>query len=525
MNFESVLFWPAMLSCVILLVRSVPIMREGRGLGWALICGGILALGGAVLLLHWESGQWMVAALWAVLILLPSMLMRGAVQAVSRLHYERAAQLAAIVRWLHPADGWLHYPEIYRALALSQAGRREEAVASLEALAGTPHLPMVIVQTARVQTYRLQGQWEELAAWVEEATANGQPMRDLGARFSFVRALGETGRLREMVSTFAEISGSREGASALSQWAQCQLNLFAFTGRVAATDRLLAGPLATLPPSAKSFWQATARMAAGEVEKAREEFRALAANEGDQDLQRAIERRLTHGLANASDQLSAEDQAWLNQIETQTANDLAYHPQATAGLRGAYVTLTMIGLNCAMFAAELARGGSENIATLSRLGAMWPDAILILHQWYRLVTAMFLHAGWPHITMNLLALAVIGPWVEQSLGRWRYLILYIATGIGSMAAVLQFMRWGWIKPDMLVGASGAIMGLIGGTAALLAIGWRRKGSRLAARRLGFVILIVALQTVFDVITPFVSFSAHAAGVVLGVIFTLALARE
>ena len=92
-----------------------------------------------------------------------------------------------------------------------------------------------------------------------------------------------------------------------------------------------------------------------------------------------------------------------------------------------------------------------------------------------------------------------------------------------MAAVLGFIRWGWMREEVLVGASGAIMGLVGATGALLALGWRRERSRLAVRRLRGIVLVVVLQTAFDLTTPQVSFAAHAAGLLIGFLLTASLA--
>lgn len=135
---------------------------------------------------------------------------------------------------------------------------------------------------------------------------------------------------------------------------------------------------------------------------------------------------------------------------------------------------------------------------------------------------MFLHYGLVHLAMNMIGLAIIGPWVERKMGRIRYASLYLASGIGSMAAVVWFIRRGWMPEELLVGASGAIMGVIGAYGALLALGWRRERSALAARRLRGVALIVVAQTVFDVTNPQVSFAAHMSGFVWGALLTVLL---
>jgi rhomboid protease GluP len=64
-----------------------------------------------------------------------------------------------------------------------------------------------------------------------------------------------------------------------------------------------------------------------------------------------------------------------------------------------------------------------------RLGASFGPAIFGLHEWWRLVTAMFLHGGLIHIGFNMMALMQFGPALEELYGSARYLFLYVATGI------------------------------------------------------------------------------------------------
>ncbi len=242
-------------------------------------------------------------------------------------------------------------------------------------------------------------------------------------------------------------------------------------------------------------------MAAGQTEAARTDLRELAARTNDQELRHAIERRLTRDLANAGAVLSPAEKAALDRDRGRCPAGPSLPPAGRRRLAPGSVTLALLFLNLGVFGLETIRGGSENLRTLLRMGALWPPAVLAHAQWYRLLTALFLHFGPVHLAMNLLGLAVIGPWVEKTLGRARYTLVYFVAGIGSMAAVLGFIRWGWMREEVLVGASGAIMGLIGAMGALLAVGWRRERSGLAARRLRGVVLIVVLQVVFDLDDP------------------------
>lgn len=77
-------------------------------------------------------------------------------------------------------------------------------------------------------------------------------------------------------------------------------------------------------------------------------------------------------------------------------------------------------------------------------------------QWWRLLTNVFVHAGFPHLFFNGFGLIISAIFVEPILGRIRFLILYIFSGLcGSLASIV------WYPNTISVGASGAIFGLYG----------------------------------------------------------------
>jgi len=138
-------------------------------------------------------------------------------------------------------------------------------------------------------------------------------------------------------------------------------------------------------------------------------------------------------------------------------------------------------------------------------------------EWWRPVSALFLHANWLHLTMNGAALWMFGSAVERSFGRWRFVVIFLLAGAAAntMSA--------WIGHyDVSVGASGGIFGLI----AAFAVGVFRLHSPvlLAARRR--LLLILGLMLTADLtiggLEPQVDNLAHAGGFVTGVILAFAL---
>jgi rhomboid protease GluP len=130
-------------------------------------------------------------------------------------------------------------------------------------------------------------------------------------------------------------------------------------------------------------------------------------------------------------------------------------------------TSVLVAANLALYAlawymtqlsasAQLGAAGMGDISgqVLFRLGAKSP--YIFAGQWWRLVTAIFLHAGLLHIGFNLWCVLDLGPEVESLFSTTKFIVLYLATGVAGFLLSL----W-WSPMGMSVGASGAILGLIG----------------------------------------------------------------
>jgi membrane associated rhomboid family serine protease len=193
-------------------------------------------------------------------------------------------------------------------------------------------------------------------------------------------------------------------------------------------------------------------------------------------------------------------------------------------LRNAPGVVAIILINIAVFIVELSHYRSSEWSMLHRLGALEPYGVLFQHEYWRLFTALFLHAGWVHLLFNLFALYVLGPPLERAIGVIRFCACYLLSGLGSSAGVVALWMVRLTSTTQLVGASGCIMGIVGAWAAFLL---RNHQVPLAKQRLRNIAMIVAIQIAFDLSTPEVSMSAHLFGLAVGFIagFALAPARN
>lgn len=189
-----------------------------------------------------------------------------------------------------------------------------------------------------------------------------------------------------------------------------------------------------------------------------------------------------------------------------------------------YFTYLIILVNIIVFQQENQWGGTENLETLHRLGALTTEDIL-KGEWWRLITANFLHHGWLHLGGNMLGLYYMGSMIESYLGKIRYLIIYFSSGCLSMLLIFFYFLKIGDPQTLLVGASAAIMGLIGAMGAIFLQDWWQEKSFLARQRLMLLLIVVGIQFLIDYHTPHVSLMSHIFGLIIGFITGLILTRE
>jgi membrane associated rhomboid family serine protease len=180
----------------------------------------------------------------------------------------------------------------------------------------------------------------------------------------------------------------------------------------------------------------------------------------------------------------------------------------------------LIAVNVIVFLWEQASGAGfyttenvripcSNVATCRF--AMWPAAV---HhgQWYRLLTAPFLHANLTHILFNMLTLLIVGSPVEAELGKLRFLVVYLVSALGGSVASYLLSP----ASQLGVGASGAIFGLMGAYFVLA----RRRGWEL-----GTIVGLIVVNLVIGFASTEIDWRAHLGGLISGAVVTLGMAQS
>ena len=187
-------------------------------------------------------------------------------------------------------------------------------------------------------------------------------------------------------------------------------------------------------------------------------------------------------------------------------------PGRGVGLTNALVTKSLIAINVVIYLITVVQGGGLN-APGGSLYIKWIlfGPFVADGDWWRLITAAFLHGSLIHIGFNMAALWWIGAPVEEYLGRTRYIGLYLVSGLaGSAGALIQS------PTTPVVGASGAIFGILG---AMLIIEWQATG-----RLGGNAMTLIVINLVLSFALSNISIGGHIGGLIGGILTTLAYAR-
>jgi membrane associated rhomboid family serine protease len=196
--------------------------------------------------------------------------------------------------------------------------------------------------------------------------------------------------------------------------------------------------------------------------------------------------------------------------------------------RTAYVTIALVAVNILVFLGYFLSKNDFQLDVFFRTWGLVPARVMAGEGIETLFTSMFLHGGWAHLAGNMLFLWIFGDNLEEEMGHFGFLVLYLAAGLAAGAAQIAS---GPGSPVPMVGASGAIAGVMGGYLLLFP---RAKVDVLVIFLIFFRIFAIpawivlgvwfALQLVSGASSPgigdVVAYWAHAGGFLGGLALTL-----
>lgn len=520
------------LSYVLVLGGLSGIVQMGRS-GWSWYVHQISALtlmtlfALAALVLPSPTAGWIALVLFSLFALLPALSRLRVDQLFGRLRFRQALTHARRFRFLRPGRAGLLQLKAIEMTALATEGKIEEAEALYRGcIAADPPDTM----RARLDMYWVLAngfarRWSSIRSGFQEGNFLAVSGTRTFMKSQAARALAETGAPEAGMALLLEAFPDATTADALVQLYVAYIACCALAGDIEGLENAFSDPLLKrFPPYTAEYWRGRCLLVRGEGEKARAAFEAV---EG-QLLPRAtlwraavasLKDRCREGTElpgilrqdSAVPRIRRElEGAWLR---IRAARIFLLQDGVPIVTRGLTAAILLVWLVCEW------SGGSRSLAVLESAGALVPE-LIAQGQYWRLITATFLHIGFLHLSLNALALIYFGPTVERVLGPARYFLLFLLCGIGGGLAGLRFGSYG-----LAAGASGAIFGILGVT---IIMAWRWDWGEfrtLRSRFVGSLLFLIVANFGIGLLEGGIDDLGHFGGLVTGILFGAILAGQ
>jgi membrane associated rhomboid family serine protease len=179
------------------------------------------------------------------------------------------------------------------------------------------------------------------------------------------------------------------------------------------------------------------------------------------------------------------------------------------------LTYLLLAVNALVVVWMELHGGSQNTVVLNKYGAENPYAIIHQHEYWRLVTPIFLHVGVVHLLVNSMSLYFVGTFYERCVGRARFLFVYLIAGVGGSVLSLAALN------ALGAGASGAIFGIFGALGVYAYVN-RAVLGQVSRRLVGSVLGLSLVNLLLPLADPQIDGWAHVGGLLTGVVAGLVM---
>lgn len=187
------------------------------------------------------------------------------------------------------------------------------------------------------------------------------------------------------------------------------------------------------------------------------------------------------------------------------------------------ITILIVAMNVVYFIAVIVLNQSISAVydadVMLQMGALSYDTAM-QGAWYQLLTSMFMHFGIGHLFNNMVLLTYVGCILEKHIGKIRFLILYLGTGLIGNVCSLWYHGVAGYESVVSAGASGAVFGIMGALIVYLLL-YKANMQELSAKRL---MLVSCLTLGYGLTTMGVDNAAHIGGFVSGILGVFLLSK-
>jgi rhomboid protease GluP len=451
----------------------------------------------------------------ALIVFAPILLQRQIEQRIVQQQFGEIEQLAWWKATLAWSDLNTHLLQIAQAMRLFESSHDDMTKALRELLGrGEPFDSMTRLFLAMIH-FNLR-QFEHIVddLYSPEKAMNEYSFEEL---LYLVRGLLETSRIELAWDALLALEHKSSTDEADNHWGNLIVNrmlFFAFFGWVDEVQKLMETQkslIKTLPPALPQFWLGVAHFYAGRFDEGNaimEKSMTLLDDSmpdfwktwmkkriGDLNTGReAIQTKIIPQLQ----ALSATRKTHL--FETLNGNETLFAPKPLTET----VTNSLTGVIFVAFLVFQYFGNSEDFLQLVTYGANC-GFLVDQGEWFRLFTSLFIHVGWLHLLMNVIALRYFGPLLETACGPGLFLGIYFFGGLVASAASA------WMRGGLSVGASGAVLGLLSCTIILELLhepGIRRNAP---PGNLATILFVLFINIVIGFVEKSVDNTAHIGG--------------
>lgn len=173
-----------------------------------------------------------------------------------------------------------------------------------------------------------------------------------------------------------------------------------------------------------------------------------------------------------------------------------------------------------IYLAEVLRSGALTIdlRTLYDFGGLLPAAVMVQDEWWRIVTAGFVHASLTHFLLNVVVIYFIGRILEVTLGSVQVGLIFL---LGVIGGNLVAMLFGSLM-TVSIGASSGAFALVG---AVIYLGIQEKHRGVWMQQMQTMLIFVGMNVLFSLFDPSIGIWAHVGGFLVGLTLTGALMQS
>jgi rhomboid protease GluP len=509
MDLKIIVILTILFSCFLIILRVLKGLID-REDGWIMISLFISLITSFLLLFNISLSCWIGGILYLTLIIIPQWGLNWINRLIEIQNYQKARQFFSKLFWLHPTTIWRHYLQLFLALELADNGHPKKAINILKK---NTNYVANFNYYYQLRIYEILGNWDNCLQWLIYQVKEEILWKDPLLLTYYIRALGETGELNQLFDNFLKVESTLLKFNKYSYIARIKLYALAFSGQTVAIIEIFKNELSFYPKYLQEFWLITAKTMINHNPKNYKIFLQKCSNH-HYILKASLQWRLNKSSIQRQKNLpeSAYKTLYILNFKNKNINQKF----TSLKIKNQTITSSLILVNLVVFIIELSFGGSENIETLYQLGALIP-MIVWEGEFWRLITANFLHYGWGHLLMNMMGLYIIGNLVESLSNKYCYLLIYLISGIGAMFLFSYVSIYTHKLDYILVGASASIMGLVGSLTAIFLHKWYKNKSSINLKRLLVILIIIALQFISDLLIPQVSILSHLFGLLIGFI--------